>query len=427
MANWIEPAKTSRSKCVTCDKVIEKGSARLSEETRDIGVPTLIHRYYHLRCALAVVPDVLRRALTDVREGVEIEGREQLEGKLEALAAAEVAKQHERYAAQRAEAEIAIGKIELDPKLAQLVEMLQGDPHDVATLAVVADQLQATGDPRGEWIALELALAVDPRAALFDDDDDDDDEEERRSPADLKTKKQLKRRRALRARFALPLDPSDRCDWGIGFVRRLELVGKTHARLSGLAPVWRSPSVRLLTELHVSFASEHDSAWTPHVAEVAPASLRRLELGRSSRQPLPGLAAVVAGLPRLTALSHVGQAELEHLAHPTLSRLELGMSGAAGATELVSMIRRLSRTHLPALRELALRPASFDDTQAICDELVGTKWLAQLTHLSLAGVRADVLVQLEPKRKLARLELIDTTVSETERRALDRLAHEVVI
>ena len=43
MGNWIEPAKTSRSKCVTCDKTIIEGTARLSEETRDIGIPTLIH------------------------------------------------------------------------------------------------------------------------------------------------------------------------------------------------------------------------------------------------------------------------------------------------------------------------------------------------------------------------------------------------
>src|SRR5664279_3384286 len=62
VANWIEAAKTSRSKCVTCGNVIEKGTPRLSEETREIGIPTLIHRYYHLRCALAVVPDVLRRS-----------------------------------------------------------------------------------------------------------------------------------------------------------------------------------------------------------------------------------------------------------------------------------------------------------------------------------------------------------------------------
>jgi ferredoxin len=60
VANWIEAAKTSRSKCVTCGNVIEKGTPRLSEETREIRIPTLIHRYYHLRCALAVVPDVLR-------------------------------------------------------------------------------------------------------------------------------------------------------------------------------------------------------------------------------------------------------------------------------------------------------------------------------------------------------------------------------
>jgi hypothetical protein len=422
VANWIEPAKTSRSKCVTCDKPIEQGVARLSEETRDIGIPTLIHRYYHLRCALAVVPDVLRRALGDVRGGVEIEGLEQLQAKLDELAAAEAAKKQERYEAQRAEP--TSFKITLDPRTSQLVDQLADDPHDLATLAVIADQLQTVNDPRGELIALELALAADPRAELVDEDDDDDDEPD---PRDRKIRKQLERKRALRARFALPLDPLDRCDWGIGFVRRLELVGKTHARLTELAPIWRNVSVRLLTELSVSFASEHDSAWTPHFAEVAPPSLRRLEVGRAPRQPLPGLATVVAALPRLESLSIVGLADLEPLAHPTLARLELGVTHRGSAVELASMIRALSPKQLPALTELALRPAKADDTEAICNELAGTKWLARLTSLSLHNVRVDA-VHLEQgkKKKLARLELVDVVVNADERARLERYARELV-
>ena len=431
MANWIEPAKTSRSKCVTCDKVIEKGTARLSEETRDIGIPTLIHRYYHLRCALAIVPDVLRRALDDVRDGVEIEGRSEIEAKLEQLLAAAAAKREERYAAQRVTPEASVFKVVLDPKTSGLVDQLQDDPHDVATLAVIADQLQTLNDPRGELIALELALAADPRAAFVDDDDEEEeDDDERPDPRDVKIKKQFARRRTLRARFALPLDPTDRCEWGIGFVRRLELVAKTHARLTGLAPVWRNPSVRLLTELQVSFASEHDSTWTPLLAEVAPASLRRLEIGRSAKQPLPGLDAVLAVLPRLEALSLVGIAALEDLAHPTLSRLELGVTGGAGGTGLAAMIHALSPKKLPALTELVLRLARSNDTEDVCAELAGTKWLRQLTHLSLHNLRGDALGHLESgvgKHRLERLELFETLVDDVTRRMLDRCAREVVV
>jgi hypothetical protein len=431
VANWIEPAKTSRSKCVTCDKVIEKGSARLSEETRDIGIPTMIHRYYHLRCALAIVPDVLRRALEDVRGDIEIEGRSELEAKLEQLLAIAAAKREERYAAQRATPEASVWKVVLDPKTSGLVEQLQDDPHDVATLAVIADQLQTVNDPRGELIALELALAADPRAAYVDDEEDDEeDDDERPDPRDVKIKKQFARRRTLRARFALPLDPTDRCEWGIGFVRRLELVAKTHARLTGLAPVWRNPSVRLLTELQVSFASEHDSTWTPLLAEVAPASLRRLEIGRSPKQPLPGLDAVLAVLPRLETLSLVGVAGLETLVHPTLSRLELGVTGGAGGTGLAAMIHPTTPKNLPAVTELVLRLARSNDTEEVCAELAGTKWLRQLTHLSLHNLRGDALGHLESgvgKRRLERLELFETLVDDVTRRMLDRCAREVVV
>jgi hypothetical protein len=106
VGNWIEPAKTSRSKCVTCDKPIEKATPRLSEETREIGIPTLIQRYYHLRCALATAPDVLRRGLADVRGDLVIPERVELEAKLEERLALDAAKRREKYdaavAAERA-------------------------------------------------------------------------------------------------------------------------------------------------------------------------------------------------------------------------------------------------------------------------------------------------------------------------------------
>lgn len=407
-----------------------KGTARLSEETRDIGIPTMIHRYYHLRCALAIVPDVLRRALDDVRGAVEIEDRAALEAKLLELVTVADAKKRAHYEAQRVAPEGAFWVV-LDPKTSGLVDQLQDDPHDVATLAVIADQLQIVNDPRGELIAIELALAANPRAAYVDDEEDEEDEEdERPDPRDLKIKKQLARRRALRARFTLPIDPTDRCEWGIGFVRRLELVAKTHARLTGLAPVWRNPSVRLLTELHVCFVSEHDSLWTPHLAEVAPPSLRRLEIGRSAKQPLPGVDLVIAALPRLATLSLVGMAELATLAHPTLSRLELGVTGGAGNIGLAAMIHALSPKQLPALTALALRLSRSDDTEAVCAELAGTKWLRQLQQLSLHNLRGDALGHLESglgKHRLARLDVFETVVTDDTRHMLDRCAREVVV
>jgi hypothetical protein len=433
VGNWIEPAKTSRSKCVTCDKPIEKGAPRLSEETHDIGIPTLIQRYYHLRCALATAPDVLRRALADVRGDLVIPERVELEAKLEEKLAFEAAKRREKYdAAVAAEREANIPKQSLDPVTFQLTEQLLDNPEDPGALAVLADQLQSTSDPRGELIAVQLALAAaGPRADLLDDDEDEADDEhaDALDDRDREIIRQLKRRRVLLERFALPIDPNDRCFWGVGFVRRLELIAKTNTRLSAQVAIWRNPSVRLLSELHVTFVSDHDSTWTARLVDLVPPSLRRLELGRAPSQPLPGLHDLVAVLPRLSSLSLVGQAELEHLAHPTLTRLELGLTGATGQTEIASMILRLQPKKLPGLTELALRPVLAADTRLICDALVTSGWMRRLKHLAFHNAHADSLVLLEPalvKRKLARLDLTGTPVRAGFRDQLAKLAKELV-
>jgi len=432
VGNWIEAAKTSRSKCVTCDQVIAKGTPRLSEETHDIGIPTLIQRYYHPRCALATVPDVLRRALTDLRGDVVIEDRAEIDAKLAKRLALETANREERYEAQlAAEREAHLPKVALDPVTFQLTEQLLDDPGDPGALAVLADQLQANDDPRGELIAVQLALAAaGPRVELLaDDDDDEEDDDEPLDARDVEIKRQLRRRKVLLHRFALPIDPNDRCAWGIGFVRRLELIAKTNTRLSAMAAIWRNPSVRLLSELQVTFVSEHDSTWSARLVDLVPPSLRRLELGRAAGQPLPGLHELVAVLPRLDSLSLVGRAEVEQLAHPTLRRLELGITGASGQSELASMILRLSTQRLPGLTELALRPSRPQDTREICDALATSGWLRRLTQLGIHGGECDAIMLLEPglaKRRLARLDLTGTPVRIALRDQLAKLAEELV-
>jgi uncharacterized protein (TIGR02996 family) len=420
---WIEPAKTARSKCVVCDVVIEKDAPRLSERVRDIGIPEPIQRYYHLRCALACVPDVLRRGLANVRD-VEID-RAHFEGKLAELAAAEEARRQEKYEALQAAERAAITpKQNLDPVTFELTAQLLDDPADTGALTVLADQLQSQGDPRGELIAVQLALANEPRAELLDDDDDDEDEE--LSPEDRKVKRQVDRRRRLLERFTLPIDPNDRCVWGVGFVRRLELVAKTASRLTAMAAIWKSPSVRLLSELEVTFVSDHDTPWIERLVDLVPPSLRRLELGRTPSQTLPAVPALVAQLPRLQALSLVGEVELARLAHPTLARLELGLTGAAGQAHVANAIRQLDRKKLPKLTALAVRPVARGDSRELCEILVTSGWLAQITHLELHAIDAEALELLESKRKLAHVAVLDTPIRAGLVAKLKKLAREVV-
>jgi uncharacterized protein (TIGR02996 family) len=431
VSNWIEPAKTARSKCVTCDQIIDKGAPRLSEETSDIGIPTLIHRYYHLRCALATVPDVLRRALADIRGNVEIEDRAGLEAKLSERLAFETAKRREKYEAQLAEREATAPVVASDPITLELTEQLLDDPDDPGALAVLADQLQGSGDPRGELIAIQLALAGAPRSASLDDEDDDDgDPDYQPDPRDAEIRAQLRRRAVLFERLALPLDPNDRVVWGIGFLRRLELVGKTGTRLSDQIAIWRNPSLRLLAELQVTFAAEHDANWTSRLVDVIPKSLRRLELGRSTGHPLPGLHDLVASLPRLNALSIVGRPAFEKLAHPTLIRLELGLVKNAGQFDLGSIIPLLSKQKLPELTELAVHSTQPRDTSAICHALVSSGWLPRLTHLGIHGALGEGIELLADglgTHKLTRLDLTRTPIRVTLRDKLAKLADEVIM
>ncbi|MBA3457682.1 MAG: FG-GAP repeat protein [Deltaproteobacteria bacterium] len=164
---------------MTCDKVIEKGTPRLSEEAHDIGIPTLIQRHYHLRCALATSPDVLRRGLADVRGDVVIADRAQLETKLAERAAAEVASHARRHEAQlAAEREATKPRAALDPVTFQLTEQLLDHPEDPGALGVLADQLLTQNELRGELIVVQLALAaLGSRAELFDEDEADDEDD----------------------------------------------------------------------------------------------------------------------------------------------------------------------------------------------------------------------------------------------------------
>jgi len=458
VGNRIEPAATSRSRCVTCGQPIEKGAARLAEEYSDISLRKLIFRYYHVKCAAAVHPEMVRRALDDVRPGA-VFNRAEIEAKIGPRVAHADEQRRRNYEARLAGKAAAAPVVAADETTLDLLAQLDADPEDPGTLAVVADQLQARGDVRGELIAIQLALAAAGRVAIRrlpargaggDDDEDDDDD----PAAGLDLDGLTRRRGELLAQLSAPIEGGDRAEWGVGFLRRLELRRRSAERLQEQIALWSHPSVRFLQELRVAFDSPRDAAWLARLAEVAPRGVRRLEVEVEVEvdQPLVELPALLAALPRLESLALDARADYERLAHPGLARLSIGKARRMG--EPAQIAARLAPPSLPALVALSLAasseyvydpaddgagPFSFlrtmprqhrDDLDEVC-ALLAVRWLARLTRLSLTGgtlTEAGVaaLARGLAGRKLQRLELVDTEVPLSAHAPLARLCDELV-
>ena len=447
MGNRIEVAKSGRSKCVTCDEVIPKGGVRLAEETRDIGIPDLIHRFYHLKCAAAVHPEVVAHALQHVDDGVDFD-RAEIEAKIAPAIARATEARKQKYLEQVAEREAKQVKVvEYDDTTSELLSQLDDNPEDPGTLAVVADQLQARGDIRGELIALQLAAGTKVTVSLEGDDDEETDASERVS----ESQRRSRRTAELMEKLSVPLDAGDKAVWGVGFIKRLELLQKNGTRLSALGPIWKHPSLRFLSELRLTFASNMDATFITRMHEFVPRSLRRLELGDISDHALSGTAAFVAQLPRLDTLTITGKSWIsraEPLVHPTLRAIEIGIldrylpTGVAhyvGTTDLAGQLPFLSPKHLPALTALALRPGNRNgEPERLADVVtwLGPKWFKQLTTFgwlhaphpsaNITGEDVAALAKALGKKKLAKLDLTGTKVPLALRDKLAALCAELV-
>ena len=406
---------------MTCDQVIVKGTPRLSEETSDIGIPDLIHRFYHLKCAAAVHPEVVAAALANVDHGVVFD-RAEIEAKIAPAVERAVELRKQKYLAQQAEREAKTAAIIVatDDTTNELLAQLDGNPEDVGTLAVVADQLQARGDMRGELIALQLAT---PRAIVLDGDDDEETDASDTSDAE----RRARRCGELMEKLSVPLDPGDKTVWGVGFIRRLELLGKTGTRLATLVPIWKHPSLRFLSELHLTFASNQDAGFITRLHELVPRTLRRLELGDARMHALAGVAALIAGLPRLEALVLTGKAyasRAEKLAHPALLHLALG-GPVAGTLPFISP------KALPQVASIAIRQSE-DRLAMIAMSLGANGWFKRPLQLAwrspdpITETDVEELAAAVGKKRLARLDLTGTKVSLELREALAKLAIELV-
>ncbi len=423
----IEVARSGRSKCVTCNEVIPKGGVRLAEEYHDIGIPEPIHRFFHLECAAAVHPELVGNAMQHVDAGVTFD-RAKIEAKIAPALqrAAELRKQ--KYLAQQAEKDAKAVVVATDDTTTELLAQLDGNPEDPGTLAVVADQLQARGDIRGELIALQLAGNASTAISLEGDDDEETDASELVSDAE----RRARRCTELMEKLAIPLDPGDRCVWGVGFIRRLELLGKNGTRLSALAPIWKHPSLRFLSELRLTFSSNLDSSsFIQRLGELVPKTLRVLELGDNTSHALAGTAALIAQLPRLETLALGGRIAMEALAHPAVRRLVIG-DARSGSSEQVALLPKLKPAALPAVTDLVLYPY-YNDELAIAAASLGGKWFKKLQAFAwLKGEREiteDDVAQLAKalgKSKLGKLDFTGTKVPLALRDKLAKLCGELV-
>ncbi len=302
---------------------------------------------------------------------------------------------------------------------------LEADPADRARLARVAAELSAQGDPRGELMTAQLA-GDDARAAALID----------------------------AMPLAIALGRFDHLEWGIGYVRRLTLFIKDRARVIELEPAWADPSLRLLDELVLTFKSTPGLNAITSFAEYLPQTIRRLRVGRLDEVYVDGLeggmvvravAKLMSTVPRLEWLSLNGplyfgtdanfealtNGRLRALAHPGLTHLTLGGLSA----DLDCALLAISVDDLPKLRslELTARFSHASNLDAICTMLANLRWLAQLTHLTLAFGRAhlgapaiDALASGLGTRRLARLDVTGVSVTEAQRDQLAALCDELV-
>lgn len=235
-----------------------------------------------------------------------------------------------------------------------LLRELEADPGNRGLLAVLADQLQLAGDPRGELITLDLAASTEPEA--------------------------MARRRALCLELAPAYPKAAKPTWGIGFLRKLEMPELER-------DVVAHPSCRLLESLTIG--TFHRLGITiPD--ELLPRSLRTLLI----KDKLDARSEL-SGLPHL---KHVMVLDCRRVIHQTLSSLSLYAPDD-------KTLDALDPEDLPALRTLRLDQSIHPFLERI------TKWLPQLDELELDGCiwdddSYDTLEEALDGRKLRKLTVV---------------------
>lgn len=309
-------------------------------------------------------------------------------------------------------------------------------PDDRAPYEVYADWLAERGDPRGEWIHVQLALELRPTdAALV------------ARSSDLLRAHEADWTEALMS----PSTRNPRITWRRGFIDDVEISGAYQSNDStfvwkGLAPlataiVMRSATIGALITHHGAGPDDHtlfeamrdhpppptlrtlhlscgndDISWTQfgdlsianaglaHIETLAIAA-GRVTLGAIDLPKLRELEIVCGGLP-----GHV----LDSLANANWPMLEdldvyLGTQEYSG-TCTEDGVRALLRANLPAVRGLAIANCEFGD--ALAGLVARAPVVKQLCRLDLSrGTMGDdgARVILEHANRFAHLDVLDLT------------------
>ncbi len=283
----------------------------------------------------------------------------------------------------------------------ELEAALREEPDNTDAALVYGDWLQAQGDPRGELIAAQHALALAPRRKSLVDE-----VLRLRAPYDAQL-------RALVERHDLSGHDAKRgrlqVVWGLGFMRSARLAHDYFATDLGDADLGETlsaflalPSARLLQELTIGLWRDADGQCeygdvAEVLARVRPPALRKLHLAdfeypsetEISWTELGDLEPLWAVLPRLRELVlQGGGAALGAIRAPSLRSFELRTGGLAAASA-----RAIAAAEWPELERLVVW---FGDPQyggdAGLDEiqpLLGRRDLPRLRHLGLMNARFE--------------------------------------
>lgn len=403
----VEAAASSRAICRECASSIRLGEPRfghsvLTDEGRRV-------RWRHLACAAQAMPRALRRALElDEWRSVPAADRDELRELIERALTRPMRE-------DSALSELSAGRSSSAMAAAAVLE----PAHDADELEperarawVLADTLQARGDPRGEQLALELAVehTDDPAAARALQRELHGCRQ--RTPPSVAASRQLRLR------------------WIGGFLR-----GAFPQARAQLQALLAADEAQTLERLRLDFAPQDElAAMVERVVERGvPLDAVELRHARHRRlDPLTALdgltrlrvgdhfsGACLRALPQLRALSLRGRVELgpRGLDADELDELELRDLDVPDASLLAGLSQRL-----PRLRRLHVRGQL--EPGSIASLLDGLRGATSLRTLALAELPVR---DLSPLLALPELRCLDLTPAQLdavdELAALDGLTH----
>lgn len=282
-----------------------------------------------------------------------------------------------------------------DPQVAALFEAIRGDPADLASYLVLADVLQAHGDPRGELMAVQhvRALADTPELRA---------EEHRLLETHREHLLGKPLADAIDAIGALTGSEEIELEWRLGLLHRVraEIGARAKAILAFVDALFAAPSAIALDsfDLQVNFSGQPTmDRLLDAIATAAPSSLRELRIASANCHVLE-LHRAWARLPRLRSL-RIGQwggLDLGDFELPNLEDLELiGPKQPTIETILAKPPARLRRLYLDVFTRVPLAlvtPLLVGAIPSLRDVgILGNEENVDVNHIELGDIRSLAL------------------------------------